>query len=282
MVAAQMGFYPADTARATALLEALLAPALAQRPDGPPPRAAIAPHAGYRYSGATAATALAPLAAGGFDRVLLIGPSHRAHVEGIALSSAAAFATPFGRVPVDQAATDALIAADPLFHIDDSGHAQEHGLEVELPFLHHLVPDFRIVPMVVLNRHLDRAAVQRAARVLADTVLDDHTVLVVSSDFTHYGERFGYTPFPVAEAPRRLPELDGGAMAAITAGDPAAFQDYVAATGATICGATAIAIALELDRYTGAAPCYQRRAYTTSGALTGDFHASVSYAALTR
>jgi predicted class III extradiol MEMO1 family dioxygenase len=114
------------------------------------PKAIIVPHAGYIYSGPIAASAYARLqpARGTITRVVLLGPAHRVGFEGLALSSADYFVTPLGKIPVDRAALD-RVSALPQVHRLDAAHAQEHSLEVHLPFLQEVLGDFTLVPLVV-------------------------------------------------------------------------------------------------------------------------------------
>jgi AmmeMemoRadiSam system protein B len=116
--------------------------------SGPAPKAVIAPHAGYVYSGAVAASAYARLAQARdrIRRVVLVGPSHRVAFRGLAASSAEAFATPLGLVPLDREATDALLAL-PQVKVLDQAHVAEHSLEVHLPFLQVVLESFRLVPL---------------------------------------------------------------------------------------------------------------------------------------
>ena len=114
------------------------------------PKAIIAPHAGYVYSGAIAASAYARLipAASIIKRVVLMGPCHRVAVRGLALSSAEVFRTPLGDIPVDLAAATEILKL-PQVEIFDATHAQEHSLEVHLPFLQVVLDEFSLVPLVV-------------------------------------------------------------------------------------------------------------------------------------
>jgi AmmeMemoRadiSam system protein B len=114
-----------------------------------------------------------------FRRVLLIGPAHYVPVTGIAASSAEAFATPLGEIPVDTVAIDAL-KRPRLVQSDDTAHAPEHALEVELPFLQKTLAAFSIVPLLVGS-----AAPQHVAQVIR-SLIDDQTLLVVSTDLSHY------------------------------------------------------------------------------------------------
>jgi AmmeMemoRadiSam system protein B len=154
----------------------------ARRERGAPPKALIVPHAGYVYSGAVAASAYAriePLR-GLTRRVVLLGPAHRVPVRGLAAPTADQFATPLGSVPVDREALDALLAL-PQVVVSDPAHAFEHSLEVQLPFLQELLGEFALVPLVVGD-----AEPQEVAEVLERLWGGDETLVVVSSDLSHY------------------------------------------------------------------------------------------------
>jgi AmmeMemoRadiSam system protein B len=141
----------------------------------------IAPHAGYMYSGPVAASVFAEVAVAkhGYARVLLIGPPHYVSVSGIAASSAKAFATPLGDVPID---TDAIgyLVDQGVVSTDDRAHAPEHSLEVELPFLQTVLGDFTLIPLLVGD-----ASPQDVATVIG-AIMDGRTLLVVSTDLSHY------------------------------------------------------------------------------------------------
>jgi len=141
----------------------------------------IAPHAGYMYSGGVAANSFASIApsAKTFARVLLIGPPHYVPVHGIAAPSSQAFATPLGEIPVDGAAISSLQESG-LVVIDDEPHAPEHSLEVELPFLQAVLENFTIVPLLVGSVRPEQVAD------IIDAVIDERTLLVVSTDLSHY------------------------------------------------------------------------------------------------
>jgi AmmeMemoRadiSam system protein B len=146
------------------------------------PKALIAPHAGYVYSGPVAASAFARLAAlrDRVRRVVLIGPSHFVPFRGIATSGAAAFETPLGRVEVDLAAESKLTAVAGVIDLPRA-HAREHGLEVELPFLQEMLDDFAIVPLVVGD-----ATHEEVGGTLDLLWGGAETLVVVSSDLSHY------------------------------------------------------------------------------------------------
>jgi AmmeMemoRadiSam system protein B len=145
------------------------------------PHALVAPHAGYRYSGPVAASAYAQIApwADSISRVVVLAPSHRVAFRGMALSSASVFATPLGELSVDRDAV-ARIAHLPGVGLLDAAFAEEHALEVQLPFLQRVLGDFLLVPIVV-----GQASTEDVARVL-ETLYDNNTLIVVSSDLSHY------------------------------------------------------------------------------------------------
>jgi AmmeMemoRadiSam system protein B len=154
-----------------------------QAGDGDVPRALIAPHAGYAYSGPVAAIAFRRVAAAGsrFARVAVIGPSHHVAFRGIAVPRAAgAFRTPLGEVPVDREAVSAL-ARLPGVVVADAPHRREHAIEVELPFLQRTLGAFTLVPLVV-----GEAADEEVAGALEPFAEEPTTLIVVSSDLSHF------------------------------------------------------------------------------------------------
>lgn len=172
-------FYPAAPRQLQAMVDEFLAGAAG---NGELPRALIAPHAGYIYSGPIAASAYARLRAGRgqIRRVVLLGPAHRVPVRGLAASSATEWATPLGTVPLDQEAIRDL-ATLPQVEIDDTAHAPEHSLEVQLPFLQTVLEEFTLVPLVV-----GEATSEEVAEVLERFASDPDTIMVISSDLSHY------------------------------------------------------------------------------------------------
>jgi AmmeMemoRadiSam system protein B len=178
-------FYPGDPAELGRMLDALLAeppPSTSARPGTTPPKALIVPHAGYIYSGPIAATAYATLAPvrDRIRRVVLLGPSHRVPFTGLAASSAEVFATPLGPVRIDRATVERALTL-PQVHLLDAAHAQEHSLEVQLPFLQRVLDDFSLVPLVV-----GEAAPESVAEVLDLLWGGPETLILVSSDLTHF------------------------------------------------------------------------------------------------
>ncbi len=173
-------FYPERPAELEAAVRGYLADARGAAPS--PPKAIIAPHAGYEYSGPVAGSAFAPLASlrGRVTRVVLMGPAHRVAFRGLAVPTATAFATPCGLVSVDASAIASLLEL-PQVKSSDRAHEGEHSLEVELPFLQEVLGDVPIVPIVVGS-----ATDAEAAEALELLWGGPETCVVVSSDLSHY------------------------------------------------------------------------------------------------
>jgi AmmeMemoRadiSam system protein B len=175
-------FYPADRAELESALAGYLDAVAAPRGSAPTPKALIVPHAGYVYSGPVAASGYARIAAQrrAIRRVVVLGPSHRIPLQGLAASSADAFATPLGAVPLDRDAIDEILDF-PQVQIFDAAHRDEHSLEVQLPFLQYLLEDFSLVPLSVGD-----AAPEDVGEVIERLWDGPETLFVVSSDLSHY------------------------------------------------------------------------------------------------
>ena len=178
-------FYPGTAAVLAASVRAYLGEG-AKAPDAIPPKALIVPHAGYVYSGPVAACAYRRLAgaAGAIRRVVLLGPVHRVPIRGLALPAAGAFATPLGTVAVDRDAIETARAL-PQVQVSEAAHAQEHSLEVQLPFLQTALHNFAIVPFAVGD-----ATAREVAEVIERLWGGPETLIVVSSDLSHYHAYF--------------------------------------------------------------------------------------------
>lgn len=179
-------FYPADPAELAGMVRGQLDEAArrlhAQGLASRPPVAIIAPHAGYVYSGSTAALAYALIGryAEAIRRVVLLGPTHRMAVRGLATSGASAFATPLGEVAVDDLRQHDVSRLPQVIESPEA-HAYEHSLEVHLPFLQTVLGQFTLVPLAV-----GVAAPEEVSAVIDELCVDPSTLLVVSSDLSHY------------------------------------------------------------------------------------------------
>jgi len=268
-------WYAADPLELAATADQFIALAdAAVRPAGRP-LLAVVPHAGYVFSGQTAGKLLGLLGDTPVRRIVVLAPNHRIALDRLALSGAAAFATPLGTVEVDQAAVRQL-AANSSFTIENEAHAQEHAIEIQLPLIQRTWPSNvpRIVPILVPP--VTAAQATEAAAALA-RLADPETLFLVSTDFTHYGASYGYVPF-TENLPAALEELDSGAILKILAGDAEGLRRYGRRTGITMCGLEATAIALEQ----GLPPGYEAALidYSRSGDKDGDYSLSVSYASI--
>jgi MEMO1 family protein len=219
------------------------------------PKALIAPHAGYTYSGSTAAAAFATLSGSAqtFARIVLIGPAHYIAIRGVAIPTADAFETPLGRVALDHDGLNAITDL-PLVLRNDAAHAPEHALEVELPFLQTVLPSFTLLPLVVGD-----ATAHEVAQVLARLWSGPETLLVISSDLSHYH------PYETARG------LDAATAGAIENGDWAGLGPGQA------CGYLPIAgLLIEANRHKLKA---QRLSLCNSGDTAGSRHQVVGYGA---
>lgn len=221
-------FYPGDPAglrrAACACIDAGHLPAAAPRR----PKALIVPHAGYVYSGPVAGSAYRLLrdAAADVRHVVLLGPSHRVALDGLAVPAADSFATPLGEVPIDQRGRQQLVELG-LVSVADAPHRLEHSLEVQLPFLQVVLGDFELLPIAV-----GQATAGDVARVLEATWNGPQTLVLVSSDLSHYHD---------AALARRL---DAATAAAIVG-------QRGQLSGEQACGATGINGLLQVARRRG-------------------------------
>jgi len=176
-------WYPRDPARLAAEVDGYLAVAAPESPAG---RLVglISPHAGLVYSGPVAAHGYALLRGRRDLTVVLVGPSHQVTFKGLALDARGAWETPFCDVPIDEDLASALLAADPGVVDAPHVHTDEHSLEMQMPFLAHLVPGLKIVPILMGRQSRDE--VDRLASVLSSVLPGRSAVLVASSDLSHY------------------------------------------------------------------------------------------------
>ncbi|HSN76004.1 MAG TPA: AmmeMemoRadiSam system protein B [Anaerolineae bacterium] len=222
-----------------------------------PVRAMIAPHAGYRYSGPIAASAfrqLAPASHSERPTVYLLGPAHYVYVDSVALSPAAAFATPLGQVAQNWDAIDDLLACGPAYQLDPLAHEPEHSLEVELPFLQTALSDFDLVAMLCGQTDVEQVAADLADR------LRPQDLVVVSSDLSHFH------PYETAQA------LDRAFLEAVVAGD------VQRAAQGEACGLQPILLLMRLAELQGWTP--HLLDYRNSGDTSGDKRRVVGYAAV--
>jgi AmmeMemoRadiSam system protein B/AmmeMemoRadiSam system protein A len=265
-------WYPGTEKALRKQLETFFDNAEVKPPDGKI-RAVIAPHAGYVYSGQTAAYAYKPLRKGDYERVILLGVNHRlGRLRAGVITAAESWETPLGQVKVDREVCDELLK-DELFDSIPARSDMEHSLEIQLPFLQERLGPFKLVPIMVGDASDEDC---RRMGALLKMFIDEQTLVVASSDFTHYGPNYGYVPFR-DNVEENLKKLDGGAIERIDDADFKGFRDYVRKTGATICGRNCIGILLNIVPEDMKGELVH---YDTSGRMTGDFGMSVSYASI--
>jgi len=232
----------------------------------------VVPHAGPQYSGVVAAAVYRSLRQQKPERIILLAFPHRGGLRGPAVPQTGAVSTPLGDVAIDQALGTRFrrIAED---------RVCDHSFEIQLPFLQKAAPGARLSPLYV--GPMSDSERRSAAEILAEEWRPG-TVFLASSDFTHYGSNFGYLPFPTDDrVAARLQALDFECIQAAGSLDGSLFHDTLAETAATVCGSDPIALLLAtLNHLRPGDPFQVTLDYQTSGEITGDYHHSVSYAAL--
>ena len=257
--------------------DALRDDAKASAPSPEKPNVVLLPHAGWAYSGKTAWQALRLVRNTKFKRVVVLAPSHRAWIENrLVAPEADAVSTPLGTMPVDKEWIDRLSLAAPVAR-NDRVHAAEHSAQIEYPLLQLALPDgFTVVPLIMGSFGPDQMAM--CARAMA-RLMDDETLLVLSSDFTHYGEDFSYAPYGTdggEDVRGKVAAVDEEAFAFVSRCDADGFAAFIKKTGATICGHVPIELAL---RTTSGKATFSRLAYATSSDEGRDFTRFVCYTA---
>jgi len=263
-------WYSADAGQLTKQIEGFFQKADVKPKPGV--TALILPHAGYQFSGQTAAYGV-KTAGGKYKRIVVIGPSHSMYLPGVlSVPDAAAYKTPLGEVPLDTEFIGKLLKNE-MFKNISQAYTYEHSVQIELPLLQYNFKNFKFVPIVAGACSLEQ--IEKAAAVIKSLV-DNETLVIASSDFVHYGPNYDFVPF-TENVPQQIKKLDMGAFDYIAKLDAKGFLEYKNKTGATICGSVPIAILLSMQDKSVRADLVK---YATSGELTGDFTNSVSYLAV--
>ena len=260
-------WYPADAGTLSKQIEGFFQKAQAESINNV--IALILPHAGYQFSGQTAVEGI-KAANKKYSRVVVIGPTHYVPMEEVlSVPRVTHYETPLGQIPLDVEFIDELLEHS-LFQNVPRAHRYEHSVQIELPLLQYVQKDFKLVPIVAGVCSLK--TIKKASGILRSLV-DDETLVIASSDFTHFGPNYGYLPFK-DNIPEQIKRLDMEAYEYIASSDSDGFLKYKQRTGATICGCVPIAILLSMFSEPVEAHLIK---YTTSGELIGDFTNSVSY-----
>lgn len=245
----------------------------------PRARAVIAPHAGYHFSGRCAAYAFAQIDPLTVNRIFLLGPSHHHPMERCALSPSSVYRTPLGDIPIDAQVYADLKASGEFDILSSQVDEAEHSMELHLPYLVKAMKGrpFTLVPIMV--GALTPPSEARYGRLLAKFFADSRNFFSVSSDFCHWGTRFNYTPYDKEKGPifKSIEAMDREGMRLIEARDPAAWTDYLARTGNSICGKHPISILLQVMRSSGLPLQVQFVQYEQSSQCKNFRDSSVSY-----
>jgi len=238
--------------------------------------ALILPHAGYTYSGQTAAYGIKEIIGEKYSRVIVLGPSHRSYMKNSICvpKNFNAFKTPLGTTSLDEKFIDKL-KKYPEVILNDQTQYNEHSVLMELPLLQIALGQFKLVPIVV--GQLDLGTAKKIGDIL-NSLIDDQTLIIASSDFTHYGQRFSYTPFPLNfQTEAKIKKLDMESVKEIEDINFKGFSKYISKTGITACGSDPILILLAMLPKNTQTFFLN---YDTSGRQTGDFKNSVSYVSM--
>jgi len=273
-------WYPKDKKELKSQLKSLIDEAkinFAMTTDSAKIKALICPHAGYEYSGRIAAAAYRLLDKNKIDQIIILGPSHFLPLHGIALPEFSKYQTPLGTIDLNTKAINHLKKSS-LSKVNNNAFKPEHSVEMQIPFIQFLLPSAKIVPVIVGN--LSEKDVIEIASSLKP-IITQKTILVISSDFTHYGKAFDYTPFK-DNILLRIRQLDSAVLNAIQHQDRRNFQDIINNTKDTVCGYEPLRILLELIKQKTLGNVTTRLvAYGTSADKTKDDNSNiVTYSAL--
>lgn len=230
--------------------------------------ACMLPHAGYMYSGKVAAETVSRINLK--DKIVLLGPNHTGLGEPFSIMTQGLWQTPLGELKIDSELANKILKGSKYLEEDASAHAYEHSLEVELPFLQYFKDNFEIVPIVALSENLavlKEIGKDIAATIIKEPEIKNSTLLVASSDMTHY------EPQSVAQKKDKI------AIEAILELDEDKLMEKIQQLNISMCGYAPVIIMLVAAKSLGAKTAELVK-YQTSGEVTGDFNAVVGYAGI--
>jgi len=229
--------------------------------------ALLSPHAGYIYSGPVASHGFLLLSERKRPRtVVVVGPNHTGVGTDVSLYPEGKWLTPLGAIDIDNELTYSLVRRSARFSIDDFSHASEHSIEVQLPFLQYVLGEFKLVPICMLDQSQETSL--EVGDAIAEAIVGRETLLVASSDLTHYE--------PAEEARKK----DEQVISAVLALDVGGLYSTIASTGSTACGYGPMAIAMRVAQRLGAEKGTLLK-YANSGDIMGDNRAVVGYSSVT-
>jgi len=235
-------------------------------------KAIVAPHAGYAYSGQVAGEAFASIKGKDYKTVWLLGPSHQVSFAGVSVSNYTHYQTPLGEVKISEIKEKLL--AEKNFKNNNDAHQKEHALEVELPFLQQALNNFEIVPMIFGNQ----TSLEQIKEIAASLkkYYDEETLIVVSSDFIHYGPNYNYVPF-TENVQEKIKEMDNQVIGYLLNYQTEELYDYL--TTAAVTNDGAIVLTWLSEFFKGSGTKGELVSYNTSGKMTEDVN-SVSYVSM--
>ena len=227
----------------------------------------VCPHAGYMYSGPIAAHGYSRLAQDGKpDTVIILGPNHTGNGSALAAMREGVWSTPLGDVEVDTATADLITKASSIIDVDDSAHAFEHSIEVQLPFLQYLYgSNFKFVPICFLMQDLESS--REVGSAIAKALVDKNAVIIASTDMTHY------------EPQRSAEKKDKAAIEAVLKLDETQLYSTVEGFSISMCGPGPTMALITAAKALGAKKA-ELLCHKTSGDITGDYSAVVGYASI--
>ena len=259
-------FYPVDPVELSKQLAGFYSEAGKMALDGRP-IAIIAPHAGYMYSGKTAARAYKQIEGETYDTVVVISPSHTVFFQGASVYNGSAYQTPLGVVEIDSEVSRNIGSINPLVFLSNKGHTGgsvrgEHALEVQLPFLQQVLGQFKLVAIVMGDQ--DESTSRALGEVLASTLGETSSLIVASTDLSHFYSE------------EKARKLDGNIQAAIEEFNPNKLQSVLASGKGEACGGGPMIAAMVAAKRLGGENVVIGE-YTTSGESSGDFKEVVGY-----
>lgn len=226
----------------------------------------VCPHAGYVYSGPTAAHSYYHLASEVEpNSVVILGPNHTGLGGPVSIGGGEAWETPLGRVPIDKELAMAIFEASDIIDMDDFAHAREHSIEVQLPFLQYIYGDFTFIPICMGFQDLETS--REVGRSIIEASKGRDILILASTDLTHM------------ESQSSANAKDRGVIDRILAMDEAALQNWVRSKRVSMCGYGPVSVAIAASKLLGAKRA-ELLAYATSGDTTGDISSVVGYASV--
>lgn len=256
-------FYPADKEALSTFINRVLSETPSSTHTGDL-KGLIVPHAGYIYSGKVAAHAYTLLKNKKYDTVILIGPYHKALLDGVSIWTRGAWETPLGRMTIDQESAETLFKEDPDFQLSPAYHLGEHSLEVEVPFLQTILPDAKLVPVLINQPAYSKKLAQALVKLLQNT--KKSILVLISTDMSHY--------HPAAQALK----IDHYTLDLIREKSPNLLEKALLSNKSELCGGSAVLTLLEMIKIQPN-DTLEIRDYNHSGKITGSDESVVGYMA---